>query len=945
MEAHRWNEVQASFDELVELDATTRAHRLAQLASTDPELHRALESLLAADAAASTHLASLESVVSRAVAAPYDLFGIVGTTISHYRVLEPLGVGGMGIVYRAEDTRLKRMVALKFLLPHYGADASAKERFLREARAAAALDHPNLCTIHDFGESTQGRLFLAMVLCPGEPLSTRLARDGRLPMAEAMAIAQQLLEGLEYAHGAGIVHRDLKPGNIMLLPNGGVKILDFGLAKARDESLSAPSARMGTASYMAPEQIQGETVDARTDLWAVGVVLYEMLTGRKPFIGDNDIAAAHAIVHDRLLPPSAVHADAAAVDDIILTLLEKNPARRYPSAAAVRQAISSRELRASTSGRSRLTGQSWMRAQLWLRSWPGLAVVGAVLVAMGATVVGLRVATSRASQSVAIADRAAVLPFHNLSRDTALNVLGQIAADWISRQLLDASIKVVPPLELVSQTGSGGDTGGLDTDALRKEALALRAGTLIYGSYYRRGDTLIFQPQVLDVELGVLQGGVPLVRGPLADPMEVIGRLSERVSGVVATKLELLVSATLVRPPTLDAYRMYVEGHREMLRHNWMGALDLFLKSGAADSAFYATLYAAATAAVNVGRWNVVDSLVKVMGRNSARLAPLDRVNYEYLQARLNGDLREALAASREQARLAPGTIYHFMNGYEALRSNRPREAVDILSAMDPDRGMLRGWLSYWGILVIGRHLIGDHRHELVDVRTAVGRFPEFSGWVRPWEAKALAAGDQVPDLVRWVDSIPPPPSRRAAQRGVLMEIAASELWGHGHTKASIELYRQAVESYNVALREQPDDEDIAFNLGRSLLALGRTDEALSVARRLRATFPVNVNHLGLLGTIEASRGERAGAAEIAQQLRSWDEPYLFGRPSYWLAAIEAHGGDLDRAVEMLSRAFQQGTPYWGYPNAPDFGDTHTDVFLRPLRSYRPYAQLVRPRD
>jgi tetratricopeptide (TPR) repeat protein len=382
-----------------------------------------------------------------------------------------------------------------------------------------------------------------------------------------------------------------------------------------------------------------------------------------------------------------------------------------------------------------------------------------------------------------------------------------------------------------------------------------------------------------------------------------------------------------------------------MLRHNWSSALDLFLESGALDSSFYATLYAAAAVAVNVGRWNVVDSLVKVMRRSSESLRPLDRANYEYFQARLNGDLSAALVASREQARLAPGTMYHFMNGYEALRSNRPREVVDILSAMDPDRGMLRGWLSYWGILVHGRHLIGDHRQELVDVRTAIGRFPEFSDWVRAWEAKALAAGDEVPDLVRWLDSIPPPPSRRAAQRGVLMEIAASELWGHARNEASIDLYHHAIESYKVALREQPDDEEIAFNLGRSLLALGRTDEALSVARRLHARFPANVNYLGLLGTIEASRGERAEATEIAQRLSTWDEPYLFGRPSYWLAAIEAHGGDLDRAVERLSRAFQEGTPFWGYPNAPDFGDSHTDIFLRPLRSYRPYTQLVRPRD
>src|SRR5437016_83135 len=337
MDPRRWKEIQAAFDALVELDATARASRLANLGATDPELRAAVESLLAGAAEAEARLAPLEAPLHSDSADP---LGLIGRTISHFRVLEPLGAGGMGVVYRAEDTRLGRTVGLKFPLPQSSLDAAAKARFLREARSAAALDHPNLCTIHEVGESTDGRPFLAMALYPGETLKTRLARNGPLPVPEALEIARQIAQGLGCAHAAGIVHRDLKPGNVMVLPDGTVKILDFGLAKARDESLSATSARMGTPAYMAPEQVRGEAVDARTDLWALGVVLYEMLSGRDPFGEEHELAIAHAILHAEPVPPSTLRPDVPPhVEHLILTLLEKEPSRRFADATAVVAAL------------------------------------------------------------------------------------------------------------------------------------------------------------------------------------------------------------------------------------------------------------------------------------------------------------------------------------------------------------------------------------------------------------------------------------------------------------------------------------------------------------------------------------------------------------------------------------------------------------------------------
>jgi serine/threonine protein kinase len=326
-------ELQVSFDELIELDAAERAGRLEKLAISDPELHRALQSLLGADAEASVHLAQIDAALLPGSARRSDPLGVTGRTISHFHLHEALGTGGVGVVYRADDTRLGRAVALKFLLPHYNLDASAKARFLREAQAAAALDHPNLCTIHEVGTSDEGWLFMALALYNGETLRARLSREAPVSVRETIGIARQIAGGLQAAHAAGIVHRDLKPGNVMLLPDGTVRILDFGLAKARDHTLSPTSVRFGTVSYMSPEQIRAGNLDGRADLWALGVVLYEMLTGRKPFRGEEKVAIADAILHDQPEPPSMHRRDVSeTLEGIVLRLLEKNPARRYASA-------------------------------------------------------------------------------------------------------------------------------------------------------------------------------------------------------------------------------------------------------------------------------------------------------------------------------------------------------------------------------------------------------------------------------------------------------------------------------------------------------------------------------------------------------------------------------------------------------------------------------------
>jgi eukaryotic-like serine/threonine-protein kinase len=435
------------------------------------------------------------------VAAP----SLVGQTVSHYRIVSKLGGGGMGAVYDAEDTRLGRHVALKFVPPEMVHDRNALDRFFWEARAASQLNHPGICTIHDV-EDSDGHPFIVMERLEGVSLKERML-GGPMELDEILDVGIQVSDALAACHAKGIIHRDIKPANIFLTNLGVVKILDFGVAKlapgiragdtALDDPLTIAGDIFGTAVYMSPEQARGEELDARTDLFSMGVVLYQMATGQRPFIGNNAVTTLEAVMNHKPVSPLKLNPKLPhELEGIIGRAMEKERGNRYPDALAMKGDLQSlkRETEPGMTETARMrpllpyrisssTFQTTSRKSLYILLGV-IALLITLLIPMGAWFVKQR-SNTHARTSIA------VLPLQNMNGDVSVEFLSFALADEVANALTGTRSLDVRPLAMSRKYT------GADVDP-RKVAADLRVGTVITGHYLRQGDTLMVTLEAVD---------------------------------------------------------------------------------------------------------------------------------------------------------------------------------------------------------------------------------------------------------------------------------------------------------------------------------------------------------------------------------------------------------------------------------------------------------------
>jgi len=569
---------------------------------------------------------------------------MIGKTVSHYKIIEQLGAGGMGVVYKAEDTKLKRTVALKFLPPELTRDPEAKERFIREAQAASALQHHNICTIHDIDETTDGQSFIVMDCYDGQTLR-EIISSGLLPVDEAIDIAIQIGKGLARAHEEGIVHRDIKPANIIITDRGEVKILDFGLAKlAGQVQLTKDSSTLGTVAYMSPEQLSGKEIDQRTDIWSLGILLYEMLIGELPFKGEYEQAITYAILYEE---PKALQNIPVELQDVVGKVLCKNPDERY---AGVPELLNDLIMVRENYGKNKSIQKSTKSTKYKIIIISTIVVFILILITV---IIGiLFYPSSEPEESI---KSLAVLPFLNMKEDPETNYLGFALADQIIGDLTYLKNIAVRPSTSIEKYKDQ------LIDPL-KAANELRVDFLLRGNYLKAVDRVHSNIELIDIETGVL-----IWREPIEVKFENAFQLQHIVSKKVINGLKIQFSQEERNrmksndPQNPDAYEFYLKSlNYSSSQKDNKDAIVMLNRSIELDSsyapAFYELGYRKKRLAQDaLGGLDIfkesMECIEKALSLNPNYIEPLDVLAMDYTDM---GNFDKAFELSRKALSLNP---------------------------------------------------------------------------------------------------------------------------------------------------------------------------------------------------------------------------------------------------------------------------------------------------